>query len=40
MRRYNFVFGPYPQRVTSYLAEKGLTEVELIRFVPQRGKPN
>lgn len=38
MKLYNFAFGPYPQRVTIYLAEKGLTEVELIRLEPPRGK--
>lgn len=32
MRLYNFGFGPYPQRVTIYLAEKGLTGVELKTF--------
>ena len=28
MKLYNFDFGPYPQRVNIYLAEKGLTDVE------------
>jgi glutathione S-transferase len=38
MKLYNFAFGPYPQRVTIYLAEKGLPDVDLIRLEPPRGK--
>jgi Glutathione S-transferase, N-terminal domain len=30
MNLYNFPFGPYPQRVRIYLAEKGVTGVELV----------
>lgn len=40
MKLYNFPFGPYPERVTIYVAEKGLTDVELIRLEPPRGKAN
>ncbi len=40
MRLYNFAFGPYPQRLTIYLAEKGLADVELIRLEPPSGKGN
>ena len=39
MKLYNFAFGPYPQRLTIYLAEKGLTDdVELIRLQPPHGE--
>lgn len=40
MRLYNFAFGPYPQRLTIYLTEKGLTDVELIRLEPPGGETN
>ena len=32
MRLYNFPFGPYPRRVTIYLAEKGITEFDLVEL--------
>jgi glutathione S-transferase len=40
LKLYNCAFGPYPQRVTIYLAEKGLSEVELVRLEPPRGRTN
>lgn len=30
MKLYNFPWGPYPRRVTLYLAEKGITDIELV----------
>ena len=30
MKLYNFAWGPYPRRLTHYLAEKGITDVQLI----------
>ncbi|GAB1581177.1 glutathione S-transferase family protein [Phyllobacterium phragmitis] len=30
MKLYNFPWGPYPRRLTLYLAEKGITDIELI----------
>ncbi len=30
MRLYNFPWGPYPQRVSVYLAEKGVTDLDLV----------
>lgn len=37
IKLYNFAFGPYPQRLNIYLAEKGLSDVETIIFaVPDR----
>lgn len=38
MKLYNFAFGPYPQRVTIYLKEKGVTNVELVVFDAPTGK--
>ncbi len=38
MRLYNFAFGPYPQRVTIYLAEKGITDVDLVLLDAPTGK--
>jgi len=32
MKLYNFRFGPYPQRVSVYLAEKGISDFELIEY--------
>lgn len=32
IKLYNFAFGPYPQRLNIYLAEKGLSDVETIIF--------
>lgn len=32
MKLYNFGFGPYPQRVNIYLAEKGLFDVQRVIF--------
>lgn len=32
MKLYNFAFGPYPQRLNIYLAEKGAANVERILF--------
>lgn len=40
MKVYNFPFGPYPQRVTIYLAEKGVAEFELVEFDAPVGKTN
>lgn len=34
MKLYNFPYGPYPQRVTIYIAEKGLTGIELVNLEP------
>lgn len=33
MKLYNFPFGPYPQRLTIYVPEKGLTDIELIHVL-------
>ncbi len=30
MKLYNFAWGPYPRRLTHYLAEKGITDLQLI----------
>jgi glutathione S-transferase len=30
MKLYNFAWGPYPRRLTLYLAEKGITDIELV----------
>jgi glutathione S-transferase len=40
MKVYNFPFGPYPQRVRIYLAEKGVTGVELVEFDAPTSKAN
>ncbi len=32
MKLYNFGFGPYPQRLNIYLAEKGLSDVQRVMF--------
>ncbi|RZN34698.1 glutathione S-transferase family protein [Bradyrhizobium sp. Leo121] len=40
MKLYNFAFGPYPQRLTIYVAEKGLTDIELIRLDPPTDQTN
>jgi glutathione S-transferase len=34
MKLYNFGFGPYPQRLTIYLAEKGIPDVDVVTFDP------
>lgn len=34
MKLYNFPYGPYPQRVTIYIAEKGLGGIELVSLEP------
>lgn len=38
MRLFNFPFGPYPQRVTVYLAEKGIADIEVILLRPPAKK--
>ena len=38
MKLYNFGFGPYPQRVNIYLAEKGLFDVQRVMFKAPTGK--
>lgn len=32
MKLYNFPWGPYPRRVALYLAEKGITDIELVEI--------
>lgn len=34
MKIFNFAFGPYPQRVSIYLAEKGLKDVDVVLLDP------
>jgi glutathione S-transferase len=40
MKLYDFPWGPYPLRITIYLAEKGLSEVEVIKLEPPLDKSN
>ena len=43
MKLYNFPWGPYPRRITIYLAEKGITDLDLVEIefphVPERWPP-
>lgn len=34
MKLYDFPWGPYPLRITIYLAEKGITDAEVIKLQP------
>ena len=34
MKLYDFSWGPYPQRVTIYLKEKGISDIEIINIEP------
>lgn len=38
MKLYDFPWGPYPLRITLYLAEKGLTDIEIVTLEPPLDK--
>lgn len=38
MKLYDFPWGPYPLRITIYLAQKGITDVELVKIEPPLDK--
>lgn len=40
VKLYDFPWGPYPLRISIYLAEKGLTDVEVIKCDPPLDKSN
>jgi glutathione S-transferase len=38
MKLYDFPWGPYPLRITIYLAEKGLSNVDVVKLEPPLNK--